>query len=105
MIEGHVPNHYAISACHYKCVHNSCELDVAYLCSSQQALSANSRAGQNFIARKEEFLVYLHPHVSQVLVSSRGLSNNKDNILTCTTLVNWLHHILEAGEKDKNLIA
>lgn len=46
-----------------------CELDIAYLRSSQQALPANSRAGQNFIALKEGFLVIsvcLHPHVSQV---------------------------------------
>lgn len=49
------------------------------LCAGQQGLAANSRAGQNFVTFKEDFLVTsvcLHLHTSKVLVGSRCPSNN-----------------------------
>lgn len=49
------------------------------LCAGQQGLTANSRAGQNFMTFKEDFLgvsVCLHLHVSEIFVGSRCPSNN-----------------------------
>lgn len=47
-------------------------------------------------------LAFLHPVASQVSVSRRSLSKDKDTAQTWAALVPWLHHVLERG--NHNLI-